>query len=397
MNYLENIPWERLLWDANRLVKPTQRHLHATAQERAGAATTVTERSARDIAPFIDPANLETSLNEAYDAYNNPEQVRQTLAARGVRPKDVHKHLKFAIWWAEEWLRPDSPYKVRVLTDEERERALDILDHMARHDVFDQLTSETAGRFPDAMIIAEAGALGRRYIVTEDQLKEAVNIDHWARQAYQDGLLTEPELIIPADTALRTWAADHQNFALETVATAFWPPHDDASAHEVAQKVTDIFPKLSGALLITLADTARRERDQTNDWPSAVERMRETLPQKTRAADRRHPTNPRNQDRDWSEPQPELLDAITRRRWKIDIQEHATHLAEVQHDGTYRTVKTFPAGAERALTEYLINHDIEVSSLPRHGGRNDTSSGDSGFSAALSAAIEDERSREIEL
>ena len=398
MSPLENIPWERLVWDANRLIKPTQRGVHSTAQERAGAATTVTERSARDIAPSIDPANLQESLERAYDAYANPERITRSLAAKGVRGHDVHRHLRTNIWWAEEWMRPDSPFAVRVLDDEERARALDILEHMARRHVFDGLSLDTAERFPDAMIIAEAGALGRRYVLTEDLLDEAIGIDQWSREAHNDGLLTEPDLVIPADTALRQWATDHPGFALETIATAFWPRHDDASAHDVEQRVRQVLPNLTGARLGALGEAARRELQVTNDWPSVVERMRETLPHKTRTADRRHPTHPHNTNRDWSRPAPDFVDTISRRRWKIDVEDHATIVSEIQHTGRYRAIKTFPAGAELALAEYLIDHDIEVTGMPRHGGRygHDGSADDAGFTTALSAAISDERSREIE-
>ena len=223
MNPLETVPWERLVWDTNRLIKPVPRDVHTTAQERAGAATAVTERSARELAPSIDPGNIQGSLERAYDAYENPERVTRHLAAKGVRGDDVRRYLRTNIWWAEEWLRPDSPFDVRILNDAERTRALDILEHMARRHVFDGLSLDTAERFPDAMIIAEAAALGRRYIMTEDNFREAISLNQWSQEAYNDGLLTDPEVVIPADAALRQWAVDHPGFALTTIATAFWP------------------------------------------------------------------------------------------------------------------------------------------------------------------------------
>ena len=106
--------------------------------------------------------------------------------------------------------------------------------------------------------------------------------------------------------------------------------------------------------------------------------------------------HPHNTNRDWSRPAPDFEDTIKRRRWKIDIEDHATIISEIQHTGRYRAVKTFPAGAELALAEFLIEHNIEVGGMPQHGGRHDNSGGDAGFINALSAAVGDERGREID-
>ena len=133
MNVLDSVPWERLTWDTNRLRRGTQRAFHATAQERAGAATVVTERAARELAGVIDPRNMEESLGNAYRAYASPGRVAATLAPYGVR--DVRAYLRMNIWWAEEWRRPDSPYEVRLLDEAEREHANALLAKLAESGV----------------------------------------------------------------------------------------------------------------------------------------------------------------------------------------------------------------------------------------------------------------------
>ena len=392
MSPLENISWERLLWDANRLRKPAQRAIHATAQERAGAATTVTEHAARDIAPFIEPRRLNESLERAYKAYQSPETVRDDLVRYQVR--DVHRYLQLNIWWAEEWLRPDSPFNMRVLDEEEHARSVELLQHLAKSHVFPRLSPdlENVAQFPDAIIICEAAALGRRYLMTEDLLDETIGIQQWSREAHNAGLINDPQVVVLADEALRQWATDHPGFALETIATAFWPNNDNAQAHEVEQRVRTIVPKLKGARLAQLGAAASRELALTNDWPTWVEQMRATLPHKTRNADKRHPTRPENADRDWSNPPTNQEEVRNLRRWAIKVEGDRTTINELQHNGRYRTVKTFPAGAEHAVAEYLIEHDIEISGLPKHRG-NQSGSGDGGFSAALGAAIDEERAR----
>ena len=394
MSPLENISWERLLWDANRLRKPAQRTIHATAQERAGAATTVTEHAARDIAPFMEPRRLRESLDRAYKAYQSPETVHDALVRYGVR--DVRVYLQLNIWWAEEWLRPDSPFNVRVLDEEEQARFVVLLRHLANSHVFPKLSPdlENIAQFPDAVIICEAAALGRRYLMTEDLLDETIGIQQWSREAHDAGLINDPQIVVLADQALRQWATDHPGFALETIATAFWPNNENAQAHEVEQRVRTIVPKLEGARLAQIGAAANRELTLTNDWPAWVEQMRATLPQKTRNADKRHPARPENADRDWSNPPTDEREVRKLRRWTMKVQHNRTSINELQHDGRYRAVKTFPAGAEHAVAEYLIEHDIEVPGLPKHRG-NESGSGDGGFSAALGAAINEERARAL--
>ena len=225
MSVLERVSWERLLWDTNRMRKPTQRTIHATSQERASAATTVTEHTARELAGLIDPLNLEESLQRTYQACREPHTVTRELQRHGIR--DVLLYLKINLWWAEEWSRADSPFKVQTLNDDEHRRHLEILRHLAKSEVFPRLSRdlENLNVFPDAIIICEAAALGRHYLMTEDQLDETIDIQHWSEELFRDGLTSDPEFVVLADHELRTWANKHRGFALETVATAFWPPN----------------------------------------------------------------------------------------------------------------------------------------------------------------------------
>ena len=66
------------------------------------------------------------SLQRAYQAARNPDTVTRNLQRHGIR--DVPTYLKINIWWAEEWMRADSPFKLKVLDDDEHRRHLEILD-----------------------------------------------------------------------------------------------------------------------------------------------------------------------------------------------------------------------------------------------------------------------------
>ena len=109
--------WTRLVWDTNRVRKPTQREFHTSGQERHGTQTILTERAATELAGLIDPRNLKESLSNAYRAAANPDPLRPGLAAAGQR--NVELYISMNIWWGEEWLRTDSPYDVRVLNKAE--------------------------------------------------------------------------------------------------------------------------------------------------------------------------------------------------------------------------------------------------------------------------------------
>ena len=144
MTNLEEIAWGRLVWDTNRLRKGTQRTFHASAQERAGTATVVTERAAAELAGLIDPHDIEGSLERAYAACAAPETIARSVVRFGIR--NVPAYIRMNIWWAEEWLRPDSPYKVRTLNEEERNKANELLMHLAGSSVFKNRTAETNNR-----------------------------------------------------------------------------------------------------------------------------------------------------------------------------------------------------------------------------------------------------------
>ena len=92
----------------------TPEEFHAARQERAGTQIVLTERVTREVAPLIVPSRLEDSIERTRHAYSNPETITGELAAAGViNPK---RYMQMNLWWAQEWLRPDSPYHVRVLT-----------------------------------------------------------------------------------------------------------------------------------------------------------------------------------------------------------------------------------------------------------------------------------------
>ena len=403
MMILESVAWSRLVWDTNRLRKGTQRAFHASAQERAGAATVVTERAAQELAGLIDPHDIGESLERAYAAYAAPETVAHRLHRVGIR--NVEQYIRMNIWWAEEWLRPDSPYEVRTLNEDERDKANELLRHLGEARVFSKHTVETIANEPDAVIICEAAALGRRYVLTEN-MNEAIGVGQWTRQIQHDGLIDQDSVVIYADSALREWCVAHPGYACEAVATAFWPRNENAGALEVdrhMRRMIEILeddtssesrdnktPPLQAARLVEVAAAAKRELDQTNDWAGWVEQMRTTLPHKTRNADERHPAHPANTRRDWSRPTQDQAKLRTLRRWRITTQDKATIIEELGHEGSYRTAKVFPQGSEQAVGEFLVEHDIKVNGLPPHGGRHETSGR---FCAALTNAIFEQRAR----
>ena len=95
----------------------TPEEFHAARQERAGTQIVLTERVAREVAPLIVPSRLEDSIERTRHAYSNPETIAGELAAAGViNPK---LYMQMNLWWAQEWLRPDSPCRVRALTPSE--------------------------------------------------------------------------------------------------------------------------------------------------------------------------------------------------------------------------------------------------------------------------------------
>ena len=370
----------RLTWNTDRLRKGMQRDFHVASQEHAGTSLVVTERAARELAPLIEPTNIEKSLEHLYRWAREPEKISINLDRYGIR--DTKMYMRINIWWGEEWVRPDSPYEVRTLSDDERERSVRILDHLSRHDVF-AVSPENIGSVADAVIICETATLERRFVVTGN-MQEAIDLQRWTRQAQQDGIIHQDQLVVHADEALRSWYADRPGEACEAVARAFWPD-THAEPGEVEARLEEMEMELWKAKLGQVGHTARQERRKVNNWSAWVERVRTTLPHRARAADRRHPANPDNRDRDWSRPTPDWTDVCQRSRWRIRVGKETVTVDRLRHDGKYETAHRSPNTATQAVVAFLVEHDIEVKGMPKHGGKSRPADG---FSTAMDATVQ---------
>ena len=110
----------------------------------------VTERAATELAGLIDPHDIKGSLERVYALTGEPEAAAPKVGRHGIR--DVPGYIRMNIWWAEEWLRPDSPYEVRAPDAQERAKANELLSHLGGSHVFPNRTAKTIGTEADAVI-----------------------------------------------------------------------------------------------------------------------------------------------------------------------------------------------------------------------------------------------------
>lgn len=392
MSPLEDISWHRLVFDSNRLKRPAQRDFHTTAQERAGAPVVVTERIAQELAGLIDPHKVEESLEQAYEMICSPEACRDTLAKKGV--KNAEYYVKANIWWAEEWLRPDSPYRLRTLSDPEREKTNTLLESLLEAEIFPGYNDlEEIYQLGDAVITCEAIALGRRYVITADEKRYMTALRQWGKELHEKGKTEHPDIIVIAENAYNQWGIDHKGFACETVSTAFWPNDEEANPYRVEQRLHTMLDPLRRAKLGGIAELAIVEFNQSNHWPEWVEAMRPTLPHKLRAARERHPAHPNNQRKDWTRPPEDQIETRRKYRWNIQVNRDETVLEEIDAAGKYRPYRTFPDGAERALALHLVDLDVAIDGMPNHNGNTDSYEAQN-FVTTLTQAIKEERLKE---
>ena len=278
--------------DYTQLIKISQRRLTATWHERRGTRVDIVPQIAREAATGVDPWAL------AEDAERWERRLRHPP---NDWPEDQRMEMRVALWWVNEWLRPEPLYKLHVPTVDQARKAVELRRAIGRH-CFTCHPSEVE-RNSDTIAVCEALAIGAHLLVTRNMGTIRVPVlNAWVSnygQAYgfaSDTLVEHSDRWLLRElNELRT-DEDRTELAKTTIG-AFWPHEHDAPALEVldaalqgAQRMR--FSPFSETMLAAegiLLEASEGEGARALQW---IEELRETLPEKTRGAERRHPRYP---------------------------------------------------------------------------------------------------------
>ena len=350
-----------------------------------GSTVQIVQRTAVELARLVDPAAPAEGLKQLYAGFDNPEAIQHLLVYR----EDPRISIQHQIWWAEELLRTDSIYEVLLLND--NGTALGLIDEVIEAaEILPGRTPDEIRAHADAIAICQAAALNGRIMVSPDQDFHAnrVAANAWAAARHRAGELAQPMIVTRPERELEDWCAAEPTTVLKAVVASAWPDDREASRPLVEERLSDLLDAMQRVdYLRPTAGFCKQLYASHREPGRLIETIREQLPTRTRAADRRHPAHPANQERNCSIPDDAVRVTIELPRWQITVTPHTFRLLENQRGDDYTVIRELRVSDRTGIVNLLIDHKIEVQGTPPHGGNRKRSGG---FTTAMNGLIDEE-------
>ena len=301
--------------DQSRVARNSDRRLHAADLEMSGRFVQLVPAIAQKLAPRAVTTDWAREIERL-------KGIEDELMALGKR-REQHRCQRER-WWCELWAQPKGLYRVKEMTEEQIEEALQLLNDRT-HGLPSECFPDAKGPLEehnDALIVAQVIVMGGHLILTSNMsFVETEPLEDWRRRhGNQYGTPAEVPLVQQADAMYTRWL-DHpigREVLRRTTLGAFWPENDEASEHEVVQAAIGGVEALQRGGHITvfaerMHDALASEPEKTSE---AVRRTRENLPLRTRAAERRwlEMYEGKNAEHETARLQPPDTD-WSRRRW----------------------------------------------------------------------------------
>ena len=276
--------------DSNRLMKPTQRRFNATWLEFSGDALNVLPQVARELTNGKFIGDLDSSLDYAAEALRIARQ-REDEPIAFIAACDL--------WWLDEFIRQDSPYRLVTLSREENIQATELRRSLPS-EAFPRIGKEDIVTDSDAIIISQALVKSQNLLITSDSrsLRHDV-INEWIQaQGNERGIRSQAMLFVQDEIMPALFAGKEEDLLYIALA-ASWPGDPALSNQEVAASFDrQLRAMLTGALLPNTAELIRSQwRGMTTSRETILSYVRENyLPEKTRLSEARHPGSPSRRD-----------------------------------------------------------------------------------------------------
>ena len=276
--------------DTNRLLLPLQRRLHAAWCELRG-----------ETALTVPAAAWEMARELNFSSADRLAESRSILArhlhsgANDISSRDA-LHMRIQIWWADAWLSDDSPYDIRFLTPDERDKARLLLDSIDPA-CFPSIDFEAISIHRDAMIICEALACGGAVLLTSNMESiDEVLVNRWVGEHQHEFDLATDTVVYPVDSTFMKLMREpcEEQAMLNAALGAYWPDNANArpqEVHDACKRGLDTLAKPSSHLRKTAQHLLNVWRTDPNPVRH-LESIRPELPVRTREWEQDHPTYP---------------------------------------------------------------------------------------------------------
>ena len=272
--------------DQSRIARSSDRRLHAADLEMSGRFVQLVPGIAEKLAPRAATTNWAREIERL-------KGIEDELRALGKR-REQHRCQRER-WWCELWAQAEGLYRVKAMTEEQLEEALLLLNDRT-HGLPSECFPDAKGPLEehnDALIVAQVIVMGGHLILTSNMsFVETEPLEDWRRRhGNQYGTPTEVPLVQQADAMYTRWL-DHptgREVLRRTTLGAFWPESDEASEHEAVQAAIRGVEALQRGGHVTIFAERMHEAliSEPENTSKAVRRTRESLPLRTRAAERR--------------------------------------------------------------------------------------------------------------
>lgn len=281
---------ELIFFDTNEVRNPGPRRIHAAWREVHGRhvwlpPTVVTELMPRTGAVYID-GHPQAASEDMERHWDNSE-------------KDVQGRIRSEVWWEGVLNDPESPYRTRPLTKEQRALRNEILERIDAKG-FPNVVPDSIPHQKDAQLIAETIVLGGRLLLTSNMRSIShKHVNEWSREHGRDYGGGDHDVIANTDTMLCHWLKTRQadDRILQAALLAASDDTETATKNplEWIQHCIDVMRRITrdpshqlhgfGTLL-----TTELAKHPDPAWLAALAAAK--LPSATIETDRQHPSHP---------------------------------------------------------------------------------------------------------
>jgi len=275
----------RLTLDTNRLSHPTQRRFNVAWHEMEGQDVRLLPRVAAEaMNRLILPEDLETGR----------QRLVEDLERMGNRrSRNWRTAVRFALWWADELLSPDSPYHLIEMTPEDEEVVDEVCLAIDPH-AFPSVRKENLPNNSDTRIIAEALVTGQRMLITSNMRSVLHHdVNSWAERNAQVFGFRHPDILHVQDEVMpRIYSGNEGRRQLLAFALgAFWPERSDPTIERIERALYGLTEAMARGAQLRETATVIEETWKMEPDPGALLReVRDNLPERMFASERRHPT-----------------------------------------------------------------------------------------------------------
>lgn len=281
-----------IAFDCNRLYLPTQRKLNAAWREMEdGEQVCIVPTVAWELLDKLPCAFGELHRDVVADFH---ERVADEAKRRSNVPTSRRYGSALSkMWWCEQMLTEDSPYRLLEIDETQDEVVRDLMESFTP-DLFPGIPPEQVMNHEDARIVAECAVLGGKLILTGNM--EAVNFvkaSQWLEDnAHQFGIEPIPEMIQDEDAYLKRHFIDSGKVReLTKIAIgSCWPLEIPASFDQISRQVVGFCSACKGALLEETGRAVFEHWKGADDIDALLGEISANLPMAMRQSELGHPS-----------------------------------------------------------------------------------------------------------